>query len=265
MKEYFSNIVILLVISVFFTSCHKQERQDLQTTAVDNIMAESMFADALNQVYIGYHTAMYTPLPGNCPSETFDSSSTWPRTLTIDFGYQCNDGINSDIRGGKIIANFSGEYADTGTVIYITFEDYFKNSVQIIGSARLTNKGYNSAGHLNFALEVHNAKVIKPNGTVIWNVSRDIEWIEGENTPWPTFQDDAYQITGTTTGKNITNQPYTVNISSPIKVELDCRWLISGILEITPEGGIMGTLDFGDCNDKATLKYKKKTLEIYVP
>lgn len=136
----------------------------------------------------------------------------------------------------------------------------------IEGTRTSTNNGKNSQGQTNFTVKVENGVVTTPDGEIItWESDRLRTWVEGENTGfftldnnnqfmgWDGITDDVYEITGDGNGTTRNDIDYTVEISTPLRVQLDCRWITEGIITLTPEGYQDRVLDYGDgeCDNKA--------------
>jgi len=82
----------------------------------------------------------------------FDETSTlaFPiGTLTIDFGAGCDD-PHGNRRSGKIFIRFSGRRFLPGSVIVITFENYYINGIKLSGKRTLTNISAVLKSHLSF-------------------------------------------------------------------------------------------------------------------
>jgi hypothetical protein len=173
----------------------------------------------------------------------------------------CNDGR---YRRGKIKATYTGRYRNAGTVITTTFENYYVNDNQVKGTKKVTNAGSNAAGNLVYTVEV-NGELIKANnsGTVTWISNRQREWLAGENTPL-VLTDDVYSITGSSSGVNVSGTGYSVVIKQPLVRAISCRWFQSGKLDITPQGKLTRTLDYGStgCDDNATVTIAGRSFPI---
>jgi hypothetical protein len=260
-------VACCLVIS--FAACKKAAKDAATdiTAAKDNTMAESNYNDATNMVdasfalgtnfsfrtETGQNVARIEDVLGACGSVTVDTAST-TRKITIDFGTTdctCADGRK---RRGKVIATWTGNYRAAGTVITISFENYFVNSNQIMGTHTTTNQGLNNAGNLVYKIEVSGSIVKAVGGTITWNSTRYREWTAGANTPLNPL-DDAYSITGTANGKTVLGTTYTISITQPLVRKLNCAFIESGKIELTPTGGTTWTLDYGNtgCDAKATV------------
>lgn len=264
-----------LLLTFTFMACKKDSATDNGDnnleSAENNSMAESHYNDvttlvdvaAYNGANMSFRTTQeQSPLSG-CVSVTVDTVSV-PRAITIDFGTSnclCIDGRD---RRGKILATYSGKYKDSGTVISITFDNYFVNENQIKGTKTVTNKGKNVAGHLVYEVAV-NGHLVKANnkGTITWISTRQREWIAGFATPL-NILDDVYGITGTANGTNASGKAYAITITQALVRKMNCRWFESGILTLVPEGASAVTLDYGNsgCDANAVVTIANKNYDI---
>jgi hypothetical protein len=267
----------LLLTGCFLTSCRKDGLDADIEAAENNAISESTFNDVttlvdqsvnsgnvLLEANDGFSAADdQAGLGSDCATVTLDTGSS-TRSVTIDFGTTnclCKDGRN---RRGKIIATYTGRYRSPGTVITISFDNYFVNENQVKGTKKVTNNGSNNAGHLVYSVEV-NGQIVKANngGTISWSSARQREWTAGENTPL-ILTDDSYSITGSASGTNASGLSYTIKITQPLVRVMSCRWFESGKLEVTPEGKATRTLDYGSsgCDANATVTILNKTYPI---
>ncbi|MEP7278760.1 MAG: hypothetical protein ABI813_08975 [Bacteroidota bacterium] len=272
---YAKKISIFIAASVVcsalvFSSCKKNsiaKDSDIES-AQDNALAEANFNDVTtitDQAAFGGSVALRMAdgaeanredgsLGSGCATVSVDTVSS-PHVITVDFGTTnctCNDGRS---RRGKIIATFTGRYKDAGTVVTISFNNYFVNNNQITGSKKITNQGLNNSGNLVYKIEV-NGQIIKADngGTISWVSNRQREWTAGASTPL-ILTDDAYSITGNASGTTAKGTSYTITITKPLVRKMSCRWFESGALELTPDGKAPRTLDYGDtgCDANATV------------
>jgi hypothetical protein len=249
---------LLLTASVsLFTACRKNDKDTTDTKedtgyASDQNLAEKIFDDAQTMSDKGANT---TSGSGAFKTSACGTVTHSAGTFTIDFGSAnclCTDGRN---RRGKIIVNYSGgAYADSGSTHTITFDNYYQNDNKVEGTKTVTNMGANSAGQPYFAITVIGT-VTKTDGTVITtNWTRTRTWTAGYATPI-NWLDDVYEITGAGT----TVRPagtVTVNITAPLVVALNCRWVEAGTVVYTLSSGLTRTLSYGAtaaCDDQATL------------
>lgn len=266
-KKLILSILLLAALSIIYFGCKKEKGDTDQRSAIDNAIAENMFNDVFKQVDNAAKRttqagAKYTQFD-TCATLTISSLDTlWPKTLTIDFGTSnclCSD---MKYRRGKIIANLTGRYRDSATVITVTLDNYYVNDNHVEGTKVIINLGhvgiYNGGNNLEYKIVVSNARITTVDGIITWESTRYREWIEGESTTGLTaWQDDVYLITGNANGTDINGKNYTATITSSLRVALNCRWIESGTIEVAPEGLAVRTLDFGygtgGCDNQAKL------------
>lgn len=256
--------IAILGLGVFMTSCNKDENEPNADTNItrDDAFAQSVFDNATDIADEAYNLGSVTGLKstssdtlflGQCAVVTLDTT-VYPRELTVDFGEEnclCNDG---KYRRGKIVVTFTGRYRHPGTVITTGFEDYFVNDNQVDGTNVVTNMGLNDEGHPYFTISV-TGLIHKANngGTLSWNSERSREWIAGFDTY--RIRDDVYLITGTANGIRPNGISWETEIVNPLRRQLDCRYVVSGTVNITPQNLSTKVLDFGDgeCDNVATI------------
>ena len=264
-----------LLTTGIFISCGKGGEQET-TSAVDNGIADTYFNDLYSVVNNSAVDNGFADLTSDnsanktsssdCPVVTFsEPPGTFPNTMTIDFGTGCTSYFGVE-RSGKVIAVFTGLYKDAGSVITISTEDYYVNGNHVEGTKTITNLGLNDAGNIHFSVEVADGKITLTDGSDIeFNVSREREWLEGDTTGY--INDDVYLITGGSSGVNRDDIPFTSNITDALRKEMDCHWIVSGVLEITPEGLPTRTIDYGSgaCDNEATLTVGSFSSTITLP
>lgn len=274
MKTLKKLIPALLVLSIAFVSACRKDRDDLDDTTVasDNEQSETFSNDVMNIAdnaaktgSAGFRTsadnAIYEGL-SQCASVIHDTVSN-PKMLTIDFGTVnclCADGRN---RRGKIIVTYTGRYFETGAVKTMNFDNFYRNDNKLEGTRTITNNGLDNQGRMNWTINAQNMKITKSNGKVhTWNSVRTRTMIAGYDTQ--IWTDDVYEITGSASGINANGLNYTANITKALHRAMNCRWIDSGTIEITPEGKNTRTVDFGNgtCDDQATVSVKKRTRNI---
>lgn len=268
-------MIAISSIGLFATSCNKTDNALEESTfsAQDDALAEQIYdnvSDIADEAYDLKTTGLKSTdggerlFLGDCATVTLDTTVN-PRELTIDFGEEnclCNDGR---YRRGKIIITFTGRYRMPGTVITHGFDNFYVNDNKIEGTKVVTNMGQNDSGHTYFSIEVVGV-IYKANdgGTISWNSSREREWVEGEDTKLR--RDDVYLITGTADGIRANGETWTKVIVNALRVELDCRFIVSGTMEIQPENRPLRILDYGDgeCDNIATVLINGITYTIYL-
>ncbi|MBK5271781.1 MAG: hypothetical protein JJE22_12290 [Bacteroidia bacterium] len=193
---------------------------------------------------------------GSCATITVTpNDSTYPKTITIDFGdgCLCADG---KFRKGAIILELTGPIRRSGSVLTITFRDFYLNHAHIEGTKTVTNLSAN--GNIKFTVMVNDGKVTFPNGRGYkYESLRYVSQIEGGSTD--TIRDDVYSIEGRS--KTVFNSGLTIelNTETPLIKKVACHWISDGILKIKINDRELfldyGSPNNGDCDNKALLTW----------
>lgn len=257
----------LLFCSVLiFTGCKKDDKEEPDRdigSASDNALAEVTFSDigniveqaAVNDSLTTYRVSFQSGILSSCATVSNDMSVT-PHVLTIDFGNvncKCADDKN---RRGKILVSYTGQYRDSGSTYTVSFNNYFVNDFKVSGNKTVVNSGRNNSGNLSFSINVNGIITNTSGQELIWNSVRTREWTAGESTSGILgWLDDEYKISGSASGVSFEGTPYTVSISNPLLVALNCRWIKQGVLVFTPGNLPARVLDYGNgnCDNDATV------------
>lgn len=194
---------------------------------------------------------------GDCATITVTpNDSTYPKTVTIDFGDSCR-GRDGKVRSGKIVLHFTGPIRRPGSVVTMTFVNYYVNRVHIEGTKIFKNLSEPPMLH-KWSVEVLDGKVTFPNGRgYTYDGIKTVKQIAGMLTN--VVRDDVYQITGRS--KTVFRNGTTVNINTedPLIKKVACHWISEGTLKIKINSRIL-FLDFGfpnngGCDNKALLTW----------
>lgn len=255
------------------SACRRLNSDDNEDTgyATDQALAERTFSDVQNiadQAAEGGQLNTYrmtggTPAPlSGCATVTHDTV-TQPHTITIDFGNSnclCADG---NYRRGQIIVSYTGRYRDANHQHDISFNNYFVNDNQITGAKTILRVADDAAGHPVYDVTV-NGKIILANsaGSVSCSSMKTRTWVAGYNTP--AWADDEYDISGSGSITRANGRVFSYQITTPLHVALNCRWIQSGVVSITPQGASTRTLDYGTgaCDAQASYTVNGKTYSI---
>lgn len=282
----FKLFALMCIVGLLFVipSCNDDDEDDdtLDTdtqSAIDNSYAEDAVSQAFSTVnQYGLNEASIKSTTQGCVTITVVPLVGWPRIMTIDFGTECPD-HNGVIRKGIINAEFSGPWynVNPGTTVTITFDNYFVNGIKREGTFTVTvndtvivtvNDTVSCGVPSNTSIEAAGAKLIFPNGDeVSWNSTRTTEWIAGFNTICDStscIEDDVFLFGGNSSGVNRNGLAYTVEITTPLRVEMSCKWITKGVFNLTPAGHATRTVDFGDgtCDNDATVTISGITIGI---
>ncbi len=280
-QNSFLALLALVLAGFIITSCNKKKERYDTSFSEDNALAENLFKNVSNIADEAYEAGSNNFKSGSatsyylseCVDITLDFG-TDPYELTIDFGDTnclCNDGR---YRKGKILVTFNGMYREPGTVISIGFDNYYVDENKVEGSMIVSNTGFNENQNIQYTVEVEGT-IHKANegGTITWNSNRTREWIKGMETI--EIGDDVYLITGIANGSSSQKmdgsttsvlQTWEMATTKALRVELNCKWIISGTLNILVEGWPITIMDFGDgaCDRIATVEIDGEVYTIYM-
>ncbi len=273
MKKITLAFTVMMAALLMFSSCKKENNTDNDFSAVEaDAFAENTFDNVTNltdEAYSlstnGHFKSSDNIFLGDCATVTLDTT-TFPYELIIDFGDTNCLGNDGRYRRGKIIVSFTGRYWHPGTIITTTFDEYYVNDNQVEGTKVVTNNGFNDAGNMNWDIAVNGLITLaNGEGSITWNSQRNREWIEGISTPFNRW-DNIYLITGDAHGERANGLHWTRIITNPLRVELACRFIVSGTVKVIPEGKPVRILDFGDgsCDNQATVTINGNTYTIYL-
>lgn len=209
-------------------------------------------------------TTSGSPL-STCATVSMDTLSN-PRVLTVDYGNTnclCNDG---KYRRGKILVTYGGRYKDSGYAHVISFNNFFVNDNEMIGTKTVTNMGKNSQGQVYYNVSINGGvNLASGNGTLSWISNRVRTWVTGYSSP--DLMDDAYQLTGSATITRANGRVINANITSPLQIARVCQWIKAGKVEITPQSGVTRYVDFGNgsCDDQATVTVNGNAFQVTLP
>lgn len=179
------------------------------------------------------------------------SSSTYPKTITIDYGTSCSN-RKGRVKSGKIIIEISDTTVNAGAVRIITYDNFYIDSMKVDLSATFKNLGKNDAG--NWVIESSwDQTITKTNGDVIVQKSSEsVEWVSGFETTEKL--DDVYYKSGSGSVTVNSTLKFSKTITSPLLVDKSCGYIKSGTEELNRNGNVV-VIDYGDgtCDDSATV------------
>jgi hypothetical protein len=278
-KINFQLVAIMIAAALLsLTSCKKDETDNntkgSNTVDQNSNYAEQTFKSLGNLTEKGLNDAngmksagiTFKQSENTCMTLTLDLSAI-PYVLTIDFGTvncMCEDG---HYRRGKIYVTYTPGIGDSLSTVTTTTEDYFDNDNQVIGTRTVVYHGQNAAGHLNWDETVNGSIILANNaGTITYQSAHHFEQTEGGATPL-ILEDNVYEITGSASGATIYGQIFSNVITTALVYKPTCTYFVSGVIEITPAGEPVRTIDFGngECDNLATLYVSGYTINLILP
>jgi len=271
-KMNFTGLVLLALLAI--VSCNKEDSPEVveeQTFDVAELKAsdesELISEEILNigeDVYAtdeiltaskGFYTSDYLP---DCVTITTVVTST-SKEKTIDFGEGC-ELPNGNVLSGVIYLSYLKDMEMATKMLSLSLENFTFNGVAVEGSASIERKRANENGNpQSNAVASFNGEW--PDGsTASFTGDRTREWIEGYGTGF--WGDNVFLISGKGTYTGKIGNVFIKETITPLRRESACRFIVSGILEIS-RNDVTASLDFGDgsCDAKGILTYPDGTTE----
>lgn len=193
---------------------------------------------------------------GDCAEITITpNDSTYPKTITIDFGNGCL-GRDGKFRSGAIIVHLTAPLRRPGSVVTITFRNFYVNRVHLEGSKIISNLS-DPPTH-KWSVQVIGGRVTFPTGRGYSYQSIKVKTqVDGMDTR--IVRDDVYEITGRSQTEFNSGLTITLNTESPLVKKVACPWISDGKLKIKINDRVL-YLDYGipangECDNKALLTW----------
>ena len=285
MKKFSINrisiVALTFIIASMLFSCQKDvssanntavTEEQATTYSEESSMAEASFDDAEdvattaadeegNASEFGINGRDFHPLftelraaIGDCAEITITpNDSTYPKTITIDFGNGCL-GRDGKFRSGAIIVHLTAPLRRPGSVVTITFRNYYVNRAHLEGTKIISNLS-DPPVH-KWRVEVVGGKVTFPTGRgYSYQSVKTKTQVEGMDTR--IVRDDVYEITGRSQTEFNSGLTITLNTESPLVKKVACPWISNGKLKIKINDRVL-YLDYGfpsdgQCDNKALL------------
>jgi hypothetical protein len=193
---------------------------------------------------------------GDCAAITVSpNDSTYPKTITIDFGDSCV-GRDGKLRSGKINIQLTAPLRKPGSVVTVTFSNFYLNHIKLEGTKIISNLS-NPPVH-KWSVQVVGGQVTFPNGRgYSFESIRYKKQVAGMDTR--PVKDDVFEIEGYS--KTVFNNGTTINLNTETALvkKATCPWISDGKVKIKINDRIL-FLDFGfpengQCDNKALLTW----------
>lgn len=277
MKARLLVMATILSASMFY-SCSKDDSPDNATPPDDltaqeltaaRIQSDLVFDDVSSevlQVTLNGTTGAASTTSAACATVTISPQdlTTWPKTITIDYGSTGCTGINGWVRKGKISYTLTKLQRETGAVVNVSFDNFFVNGYKLEGSYSITNNRSTDA-NLNITTRLVNGKITYPDGKWYTRTST-INWQQVAGSATASVLDDEFNVTGEAVIKSSANNELITSSKTPLLRKVTCGNFVSGQLNVA-YNGIAGVLDFGGgtCDKKATLSLGTRNYEVTLP
>lgn len=271
------------MLAMTVTSCKKAKLNREITTSQDLARTQYIWNDILRQAAGAIEIGVVdTNLKWNrCASILRDTlGNPFPISFTLNFGL--SNCIDSDgrRRKGRLICELDQDWQERGATVKVSSDGYHINNHEISGSAILTNLGNNDSGFPFFESVISNVVITsdaRPSTT--WEALQSIVHIEGAETRFFTFDsasngiygssaqlDDVFMISEISSGINSDGRSYSAESTDDLRLDLNCRYITGGIIDLEPEFLTPRIIEYGNgnCDDQGLISIgdKEYTLDI---
>ena len=248
---------MLLLASLTILSCKKDESPEVveeQNFDVAELKASDE-SDLISEEVLNIAEDVYATDEIITTSKSFYSSNFLPdcvtittvitnisKEKTIDFGEGC-ELPNGNVLSGIIKLSYLKDMDLATKTLSVELENFMFNGVAVEGNASVERSRANENGNPQAdAVASFNAEW--PDGeTASFTGNRTREWIEGYGSGF--WGDNVFLISGKATYTGKMGNVFMKETISPLRRELSCRFIVSGVLEIS-RNDTTASLDFGD-------------------
>lgn len=199
---------------------------------------------------------------GYTPEITIDTAETgYPVVITIDYG-DSTILKNGRAISGIVTIEISAEKHTDGATRTITYTDCSIDSVTVNG---VCTEVFNGDDENSRAITTSSdVTFVLADGTVIDRTGNHVRnWVGGLDTPLE-HEDDIIETTGSTEASTSTGNVWVREIIIPLVKIGECHHHVSGVVELSQNGEVLATLDYGDgeCDELAILTVNGEEIEI---
>jgi hypothetical protein len=172
------------------------------------------------------------------------------KNVTIDFGEGCTM-KNEKVLKGKLLMSYSNDRSLKTRTVTHGYEGFYINDKQVSGESSSVKVYSNENGNRQTTFTDSILITWDSGETASRAGARITELISGgEQEGWAS---KVYEISGNWTSTSKRGEVHSVEITEKLRKELACRFIVSGVKEISKINK-SGILDFGDgsCDSKAT-------------
>lgn len=267
------SLIFTIAIFLTITSCYKKEFVPTEDNTIEynsNLTKEVIDVQSKFDITNELLDEVSKNIFGNnmelrdfsCAEISHSSSfGHFPNTITIDFGNGCE--INDSLTfSGEIIMTFSGFLNHTGDSLVVTYNDFYANNNNLIGTCIRKNMGKDDNGNRVLLEKVIGGKIIKENGD--YSTFEKIEYVTiYNNGSFFNFEETKIGVTGDFTGQSFDGITYQGEIITELITPFDCGCTVSGSFDLIVDSEDRYNMNYGDgtCDKVAILTYPDNTTE----
>lgn len=231
------------------------DEAELISEEISNIGEDVYATEEIKATSKANYTSNYLP---DCVTITTVVTSTAKET-TIDFAEGC-ELPNGNLLSGIIFLSYAKDMEMATKTIGLSLEDFTFNGVAVEGSSSLVRMRSNDNGNPQSDAIASYSGVWPDGGITSFTGNRTREWIEGYGSGF--WGDNVFLISGQGTYTGKMGNVFSKEIATPLRRELSCRFIVSGVLEIS-KNDATASLDFGNgnCDAQGLLTYPNGDVE----
>ena len=271
MKKSFKKVYLtgsLLLAILVLVSCDKDDSTDMSEEGaitatelnfsdetdliVEDVITIGEEIYATDEIIVTSKANYISDYLPDCVTITTVVNST-TKEKTIDFGEGC-ELPNGNVLSGIIYLSYLKNMDLATKTLSMSLENFTFNSVAVEGSASIVRTRSNDSGNPQSDAEAGFSGTWPDGTTANFTANRTREWIEGYGSGY--WADNVFLISGKGTYIGKLENVFMKETIVPLRREMSCRFIVSGILEISRNETTV-TLDFGDgsCDAKGILTY----------
>lgn len=276
-KKTSFSLMILVMLALFSTSCNNDE----DTSEIENIEALNQKSfetqsevekanDGVNAIVEDFYYYEEIHDFRNPPNEQFLPDcviitrvlTTNTKTVTIDFGDGC-ELRNGNFVSGKIVIVYNRDLEELIKSMQVSFINFYFNDKNIEGTKQIVRQRENDNGNPQSTYTTDITVTWLDSSFASSQGQRTREWIEGIGSGF--WSDNVFLITGDWTFIKKNGTILTGTITIPLRRELSCRFLVSGMVSLSKNANF-ATLNYGDgeCDALATVTINDEVHEIHL-
>jgi hypothetical protein len=231
------------------------------TEAVDQVINAASFGGHMSSPGTKGESPRFFPFKNfsDCAVVTV-SNGGFPKEIIIDYGNECVS-WNGLVMTGIITITISDTIINEGARMTVVYDGVTIGDRTIDKEATITNDGQNEDGNWIISSSSITTTIYGDGHVTSRDFTEQKEWINGFLTP--EFTDDQFYQTGGGTITVDNEIVFSRIIKEPLYTDRSCRYILSGVVEITRDGETMD-IDFGDgeCDNIANVTKDGVTEEI---
>lgn len=220
------------------TELKASDEAELISDEIASIAEDLYSADEIQAISKSTYKSDYLP---DCVTVTTVVTTT-SKEKTIDFGEGC-ELRNGNILSGIIYLSYLKDMDVPTNTLNLSLENFTYNGVEVEGSATIARMRANENGNPQSNATAQFNGVWPDGDTASFSKNRTREWIEGYGSGF--WGDNVFLITGSASYTGKLGNAFQKEITTPLRREWSCRFIVSGVLAIT-RNDATATLDFGD-------------------